>query len=142
MRHTLTALLAAVALSACATSGRVAPEAAGPVSLVAAPGLPAPPQAKFYADCIAQAAAANTYDREANLIRFTCNGAAAQAFFEGLAAYSAEIGAERTGEGRIMRFTQKVGQSVRGLDYCWQETGAAPGYGCTVIFNVGAFLAK
>ena len=128
MRHTLTALLAALALSACATSGGAAPQAepAGPVSLVAAPGQPAPPQAKFYADCIAQASAANTYDREANLIRFNCSGAPAQAFFEGLAAYSAEIGAEHTAEGRIMRFTQKVREGVFGLDYCWQETASSP----------------
>lgn len=139
MRQTLTALLAALALSACATSGGAPDQPAGPPSLVASAGQPAPPQAKFYADCIAQSAGANTYDREANLIRFHCTGAPAQAFYDGLAAYSAEIGSEHTGDGRTVRATQKLERNLFGVDHCWKSADA---YGCTLVFNAGAYLAK
>lgn len=81
------ALLALLTLAGCATS---AAPPAGPPSLAITPGEPAPPQARFYADCIVQSTQAQSYDREANVIRFNCDGAVAQAFFDGLGAWSAE----------------------------------------------------
>ena len=133
----ITMLLCALAtLCACAS----APEApAGPPSLQIAPGLPAPPQARFYADCIAQAAQANTYDREANVLRFHCDGAVAQRFFEGLGPWSAEIGSALEGEGRTWRFSTVIEQNPSFADFCWREGDV---FGCTVVLNVGEFLAR
>ncbi len=127
-----------MALGACATSHAAPPS--GPPSLAIAAGQPAPAQARFYADCISQSAAAHNYDREANLIRFHCDGAAARAFYEGLATYSAAIGSQYTSDGRTYRVTQALVRDLRGVDYCWRAD--AGGYGCTLVFNAGEFLAR
>lgn len=136
----LAALLAGSAailtLAACATSGE-AP--AGPPSLIAAPGAPAPPRARLYADCLAQAAGAGTFDREENLIRFRCTGAPARAFYAGLGAWSAARGSQYDlADGRTVRFTQAVQQNPTGLDSC--STDNAGDFACTLVFNAGEFL--
>ena len=82
-------IAAPLALAACATGP--APTDAAP-TLAVAPGQPATPQAHFYADCIKQAIAAASYDREDGLIRFHCAGAPADAFYNGLAAWSVAPG--------------------------------------------------
>jgi len=138
----LTACLAAsLSLTACASVGGAAQAPVGPPTVVAAPGVSAPPQARLYADCIASAAAAGAYDKEAeaNLLRFTCTGAPAHAFYDGLAAWSASIGSETVAEGRIWRFTQPLVANPFGLDYC--STDGAGDYRCVVVLNVGEFLA-
>ena len=130
------AALASLAVAACATS----PEPAdGPLSLAVEAGVPAPAQARFYADCIAQAAAAWTYDRIDTTIRFQCDGAPARAFYEGLAAWSASGGAEVTADGRTWRFTQKPQRDPSGLDYCWRESDV---HRCTVVLTVGDYLER
>lgn len=132
------ALLAAVtmlALTACASAS----EPSSPPSLVIAPGQPAPPQARFYADCIAQAAAARTYDREANGIRFQCDGAPAQAFFDGLGAWSAQVGSEIQADGAVWRFSVPIRENPSFVDFCRRE---GERYACTVVLNVGEFLAQ
>jgi hypothetical protein len=121
-------------LGACATGGGET----GPPSLVEAAGQPAPPQARFYADCITQAAAGRTYDREGSTLRFRCSGGPAQAFYEGLAGWSAKAGSERTGEGRTWRFTSPMERDPSGLDFCTRD--AAGDYSCTVVLRVGEFL--
>lgn len=137
MRRTLVGV-AAAALSACVS----APDApAGPPSLRETPGRPAPLQARFYADCVAAAVAAGTYDRETelNVLRFRCEGAPARAFYEGLGAWSAKIGSERVGEGRTWRFASEIERDPVGLDFC--SKGEGEDWRCTVVLNVGEFLA-
>ncbi len=127
-----------MALSACATSHAEAPS--GPPSLAIAAGQPAPTQARFYADCISQSSAAHNYDREENLIRFHCDGATAQAFYDALADYSARVGSQYSADGRSYRFTQALQRNTTGVDYCWRADAGS--YGCTLVFNAGEFLAQ
>jgi hypothetical protein len=135
---TLIALIAALTLTACATAHQAM---SGPLTLTPAPGQPAPAQAQLYADCIAQAASGHTYDRESNWVRFHCSGATAQAFYDGLAAYSSSIHSEMQGNGRTYRFTQRLVSNPSGIDGCWRDD-AGGSYGCTVVLNVGEFLAQ
>jgi len=133
-------MLAAVLLAGCATSAE-AP--VGPRSLEIAAGVPAPAQAQFYIDCIDQASEARTYDREGNVIRFHCNGAPAERFFRGLAAWSAGAGTEITSDDAIWRFTSPMQQNPSFLDFCRSEgDGETARYSCTVVLNVGEFLAQ
>ncbi|MBC7769019.1 MAG: hypothetical protein H7124_09550 [Phycisphaerales bacterium] len=132
-------LMAAVLLTGCATS---ADTPAGPPSLEIAAGQPAPAQARFYADCIVQAAAARTYDREQNVIRFHCDGAPARAFFDGLEAWSAEVGSEIVADGRTWRFSTPIRENPSFVDFCRRGGEAdAARHECTVVLNVGEFLA-
>lgn len=132
----LTLLAAAAGVTACAAGAHAPP---GPPTVVAAPGQPAPPQARFYADCVAQAAAARTYDREGNTLRFRCSGEPARVFYDGLAAWSARQHSELSAEGRTWRFTQRIQRNPSGLDYC--STDGAGDHRCNVVLNVGEFLA-
>ncbi len=137
MRYGIVAILAAFTLAACATS----PEApSGAPTLVIAPGAPAPAQSRFYADCISQAAGANSYDREANVLRFHCSGAVAQRFFEGLANWSTQIGSQYEAEGVMWRFTSTIRENPSFVDFCRRTTAQA--YDCTIVLNVGAFLTE
>jgi hypothetical protein len=132
------ALLIVLAFAACAT----APETpAGPPLLVVAPGSPAPPQAQFYVDCITQAAAARTFDREGNVLRFHCNGDVAQRFFEGLGPWSTEIGSEYQADGVLWRFSTPIRENPSYVDFCLLYEEFVPRWECTVVLNVGEFLA-
>lgn len=130
--------LAALLLAACATTSGDDPTPSRPPVLIVAPGQAAPAQARFYADCIAQAAAANRYDREDNVLRFRCDGAVAQRFYDGLAAYSARMGSQYEGEGQTWRFSTPIEANPSFVDFC--RTDNAGSYDCTVVLNVGAFL--
>lgn len=132
--------LTILSLAACASTGGDAPPA-GPPSLARAAGSPAPPQARFYADCIAQAVANTAYDREGNTVRFRCTGAPARAFYDGLAAWSAAQGSQYDGaDGRTLRFSQALQRDPSGIDGC--STDGAQDYACTVVLNVGEFLGS
>ena len=133
------ATLFLLVLSACATVH--APQA-GPPSLVAAVGQPAPAQARYYADCIAQATQTQSYDRENNWLRFHCTGAPAAAFYNALADWSAAHNSQLAGEGRTWRFTERPQHDPSGLDSCWRSASDATQYGCTVVLNVGDFLSQ
>lgn len=135
--RSLVAAVAALSLAACASTPDLP---AGPPSLVEGMGSAPPAQAKFYTDCITFAAARGNVDRVGNTLRYRCGGPPAQAFYEGLAAFSAEIGSEYQGEGRTYRVTQKLQSDLGGVDFCFRD--AAGAYGCTVVLNVGAYLAK
>jgi len=138
---TLLALAAACALAACATSNTDTPT--GPPSLEIAAGQPAPPQARFYADCIVQSAQERNYDREGNVIRFHCAGASAQTFFDGLGPWSEEIGSEMVADNTTWRFSTRIQNNPSFADFCRREgTDAAARYTCTVVLNVGEFLAE
>ncbi len=131
------AIAAMALLAACASSPEAAPS--GPPSLVVAPGEPAPAQARFYADCIVQATQAQTYDREGNVVRFHCDGAVAQRFYEGLASWSAEVGSHYEADGVTWRFSTPIRQNPSFVDFCRRTRDQ---YDCTVVLNVGEFLAE
>ncbi|WP_395647972.1 hypothetical protein [Terricaulis sp.] len=133
------ALCASLFVAACASRPDAPLAPAGPPSLAITPGQPAPPQARFYAGCISQATQSSSYDREQDLLRFHCSGELAHAFFDALGPYSAAAQSEMQGDGRTWRFTARLQQNPTGADYCWRD--AANGYGCTVVLNVGEFLA-
>ena len=134
----LAIIAAALLLGACASPPDAAP--IGPPSLVIAPGQPAPVQARFYADCITQAAQAHTYDREANVLRFHCDGAVAQRFYDGLATWSAEIGSQYEADGATWRFSTAIRENPSFVDFFRRTSAGA--YDCTVVLNVGEFLAE
>ena len=133
--------VAMLALSACASTADAPP--LGPPSLEVAAGEPAPPQARFYADCIAQAAQTNSYDREGTTIRFSCDGDVARVFFDGLGPWSAEVGSEMIVGIRTWRFSVPIRENPSGIDYCWRDAGeGAPSYACVVVLRVGEFLQE
>jgi hypothetical protein len=134
-------LIASLSLTACATvRGEDTP--AGPPTVIRTPGEPAPAQAKLYADCLAASAAAGAYEKEpgADLLRLTCAGAPARAFYDGLSVWSTiGEGSEIVAEGRTWRYTQKIEKDPFGLDDC--STDGAGDYRCTIILTVGKFLS-
>lgn len=139
----LAIVAAALLLGACASTPE--DEILGPPSLEVSENLPAPERAKFYADCIAQSVAEQTYFREARdptLLRFNCESDVAQRFFEGLGAYSARVRSEMVVGPHTWRFSNPIRRDLVGLDYCIRDESdaAAPRYTCTVVLNVGDFL--
>lgn len=135
----LLALCASALLGACATH----PPADVTPNLTPIAGVPEP-RAKIYADCIGQSAAAETYDRSSDastdLIRFTCTGAPARAFFDVLEARSAAVGSQWTAEGRTWRSTNRVNRDLFGVDYC--SAGGAGDVQCVISLNAGPFLRR
>jgi len=130
--------LSALVLTACASSGAEAPS--GPPTLVAASGQPAPAQSRFFTDCITQAVAADSVDREANVLRFHCEGETAQRFYERLASYSPRIGAEYEADGATWRFTSPIRENPSFRDFCRRSADAR--YDCTIVLNIGEFLEE
>lgn len=144
-------LLAASLLGACAglpnlpgLGGGDAQEVATVPDYTPVPGELPSPRGRLYADCITQAAGNRAYLRGQNedstLLLFTCTGAAARAFYEGLAEHSAAIGSEFTSDGRTFRSTDKVQRNLYGVDYC--STDGHGDYACVITLNTGAFLRE
>lgn len=98
---------------------------------------PAPPQGELYANCLADAIANHRFGRAQDpgttLLVFTCNGAAANAFFDGLAAWSAKAGSEFVANGVTYRSTARVQHDLFGVDYCSRDA-------CSITLNAGDFL--
>lgn len=140
IRPALAALAASIALAGCAT----APDAtfAGPPDFSPIQTQPNA-RARLFVDCIAQATAAGAYGHahsgDSDRLLFTCNGAPARAFYDGLAQRSADIGSEVQVDGRTLRTTEIVERDLFGVDYC--STGGADDFRCVVTLNTGAFLA-
>ena len=142
MHHASTAagLVAAASLAACAHG----PDpVAGPPDYAPIAGDPAPPNARLYADCIGQAAAAGTYRRASDgggdeLILFTCTGAPAKAFYDALGPWSAQLDSAFEHEGRAYRSTARVQANMFGVDSCSAASGAD--HRCVITFNAGDFL--
>ena len=137
-----TALLGgSIALTSCATTPD-ADLASAPdyMPLVTRPH----PRAALYVDCIAQATAAGAYgyaESDGNVrLLFTCTGAPARAFYDGLAARSAAIGSEIRIDGRTLRTTERVERDMFGVDYC--STGGPDDFTCIVSLNTGAALLE
>jgi hypothetical protein len=136
--------VAAAVLLATLTACAHAPEAA-PVAPDYTPiaGDPAPPNARYYADCIGQAAASGAFRRASDgggdeLILFTCTGAPARAFWDALGPWSARIGSTFGHDGRSYRSTAKVQANMFGVDSCSVEDDAD--HRCVITFNAGDFL--
>lgn len=127
------------ALTACAHApgaGRAAPDHT-PIT-----GDPAPPNARYYADCIGQSTATGDFRRASDggdeLILFTCTGAPARAFYDALGPWSARIGSAFDHDGRGYRSTAKVVANMFGVDSCSAAAGAD--HRCVITFNAGDFL--
>lgn len=139
MRHLKPlALLLPTLLAACAST----PDApAGPADFTPVATTPAP-HARLYADCIGQAATNGTYGRahdpDTEIVQFTCTGAPARAFYDALAARSAEVASEVVANGRIFRSTNRIIANLLGADHC--STDGAGDYRCSLSFNAGEFL--
>jgi hypothetical protein len=113
-----------------------------PAPFAHAQPAPAPANARFYADCFADSTANKSYDRNGAYLRFTCYGAAAQAFYEALGPWSGPKGWERTVDGMTYRFTAAVKKddSGSGVDRCWHAPAGNPVYGCLLVFPAGKFI--
>ncbi|WGM47413.1 hypothetical protein KOAAANKH_02290 [Brevundimonas sp. NIBR10] len=136
-----TCLAAALSTTACASMGGESDGPPGEPDLARSAGEPAPPQAAFYADCIAAAAATKSYVKEPgeNFLRFTCTGRVARAFYDALGPWSASQGSEYVVAGRTERFGQRLVENTVGIDSC--STDGTGDYRCTVVLNVGEFLS-
>jgi hypothetical protein len=95
------------------------------------------PQGELYANCLADAIAnhrfGRAHDKDTSLLVFTCNGAPATAFFDGLAEWSAQQGSEFVANGVTYRSTARVRRDLFGVDYCSHDA-------CSITLNAGAFL--
>ncbi|MBB5771143.1 hypothetical protein HNP47_001112 [Brevundimonas vesicularis] len=134
-------LVSALACAACATAPKAPPRLA---NYSAVPTQAPPPNARLYAACLEQAAAAEDYRRADNgdgaeYILFTCTGATAAAFAKALIPWSEKIGSTFQRDGRTFRSTAKVEANLFGVDSC--STDATGGDAvCTLSFNAGDFL--
>ncbi len=134
-------LSGSIAVAGCAT----APEATLAETPDFTPIVTRPhPRARLFVDCIAQATANGAYghaESDGNVrLLFTCTGAPARAFYDGLAARSAAIGSEVQVNGRTLRSTELVERDMFGVDYC--STDGAADFTCIVTLNTGAALLE
>ncbi len=132
-------VVALLALSACASKPEeVAP--GGPPDVRLTEGLPAPPQARLYAECISQAAETGSYQRErdGSTLRFTCTGGIAKWFYDAIGPWSAREGSEYAADGLTWRFSKKLIKNSYGIDGC--SLDGAGEYRCVIILNTGPFM--
>ena len=106
LRDRVRSLLFALAPLAIACAAHAPPPSAPP-SYAPVATRPASPHAALYAACLADAVAsqrvAQAEDPGTSLIVFTCHGAPAQAFFDGLADWSAREHSQFVHAGRTYR---------------------------------------
>jgi hypothetical protein len=128
-------LLLLAACTARAPSPRAVPDYRPIVS------EPAPPRAALIAGCIGDAVARAHYrratDPSTTLLLFTCTGAPAKAFFDGLAAWSARKGSQFEHQGRTFRSTARAREDLFGVDWCATD---GTSYECVITLNVGDFI--
>ena len=137
---TVALVLALLGAGACAHAPEAAADTPDYTPIV---GAPAPPNARYYADCLGQAATTGAYRRASDgggdeLILFTCTGAPARAFYDALGPWSAEIGSAFRHDGRSYRSTAKVVANMFGVDSCSAADNAD--HRCVLTFNAGDFL--
>ena len=135
------AILCTLASGACATAPEAPPMAA---NYAAVPTQAPTPNARLYADCLEQAAAAGAYRRTddgrgAEFLLFTCTGAPAAAFVTALMPWSDKIGSVFQRDGRTFRSTAKVQADLFGVDSCSTDASGGDPI-CILSFNAGDFL--
>ena len=105
-------------------------------------GDPAPPNARYYADCIGQAAATGDFRRASDgggdEIDPVHLHRPARAFYDALGPWSARIGSTFDHEGRSYRSTARVQANMFGVDSCSVASDAD--HRCVITFNAGDFL--
>ncbi len=128
-----------IAVAGCATAPE--PTFDGPPDYSPIQTQPSP-RASLFVDCIAQAIAAGVFGHansgDSDRLLFTCAGAPARAFYDGLARRSDTIGSEVTVNGRTFRSTEIVERDLFGVDYC--STGGTDDFICVITLNTGAAL--
>ena len=135
------AVILSATLAACAHAPEAVP---APPDYTPITGDPAPPNARYYADCIGQAAASSAYRRASDgggdeLILFTCTGAPARAFYDALGLWSVRLGTGFLHDGRSYRSTAKVQRNMFGVDSCSVDASNTD-HRCVITFNAGDFL--
>jgi hypothetical protein len=135
-------LVAVVIASLSAAACAHAPDpATGPPDFAPIP-TSAAPNARFYADCIGQAAAQGSYGRgfddSTEMVLFTCTGPPAMNFYNALQTHSARIGSEVLRDGRTWRSTNPVQRNLFGVDYCWKDE--ADRHECVISLRTGEFI--
>jgi hypothetical protein len=98
-----------------------------------------PPNGSLYASCIAEATVSAAYNDDSSLLVFTCTGKPAEAFFNGLAAWSAQEKTEFFANDRTYRSTLKVKENLYGVDHC-SVGKTADDPVCVITLNTGRFL--
>jgi hypothetical protein len=143
--HSTVRPLALLTLAGLVAACAHAPEAASPApDYTPVAGETAPPNARYYADCIGQAAASGTFRRASDgggdeLILFTCTGAPARAFYDALGLWSVRLGTGFLHDGRSYRSTAKVIANMFGVDSCSVDASNGD-HRCVITFNAGDFL--
>ena len=116
---------------------------ASPASAVDAQPVPAPKNARLYADCLADAAATDSIQRQGRYLLFTCKGAAAERFFDQLGARQPDVAYEETRADGLYRFTERPKKDTAGLDYCRRQAPeAGGGSSCVLIYPAGSFIDR
>ena len=133
-------LILVTTLPACATAQVEAPLQPDYSEI---PTDAAPPAARYYANCFAQAIDAGAYRRAddgggEDLLLFTCTGEPARSFFEALEPWSRALDSEFMMGNRVARSTARVRQDLYGVDYCSALDGS--GHRCVISFNAGDFI--
>ncbi len=133
-----TIVAALLCVSACAHQPQ---PTTGPADFTPIP-VSASPNARFYADCIGQAAAQGSYGRafddSTDMVLFTCTGTSAKNFYDALQAHSARMGSQVVRDGRTWRSTNPVQQNLFGVDYCWKDE--ADRHECVISLRTGEFI--
>src|SRR3954466_1604024 len=102
---------------------------------------PVPPRGQLYADCLGDAIANKrvgyAHDPDTHVLLFTCAAEPARAFYDGLAARSAEAGSEVVVGTKTLRATNHIRRDLFGVDYCAKDGDA---YTCVITLSAGDFL--
>lgn len=105
---------------------------------------PAPPNAVYYANCLASSAGGKTFYRSGRYLTFACYGSPAQEFFAALGRRSREVAYEEQHADGVFRFTEKPQKDTGGLDYCRRSAflRGQQEYLCVLIYAAGSFLDR
>jgi hypothetical protein len=126
-------------LSACAAA--TPPVQAPSVDYTPIPTEAPPPHGTLYATCMTEGTVSAAYTDDSSLLVFTCTGKPAEAFFNGLAAWSAREQTEFFANDRTYRATTKVAVNLFGVDHC-SVGKAADDPVCVITLNAGRFLRE
>jgi hypothetical protein len=110
----------------------------------AAAADPAPPNASYFANCLASSVAGKTFYRNGRYLTFVCYGYAAQDFFAALGRRPADVAYEEQHADGVFRFTDKPEKDTSGLDYCRRSeyVRGKQEYLCALIYPAGSFLGR